>query len=231
MGLFWNTIRYNAKNYTDDGKSVKNHFWTKGSVMAAVINTKCNFHCSYCPMFLTDNKYPKFKECSLDEWKEFFYKYPDWLSLIFVTGGEPSLLEWIGDLVNFLTERNHHVCLFSNMHKPENLIKIEKSFKFVLIPTFHPEYEDKKVFEEKVNYLKRFFRVAPQEMEEKKEMPFTKFKQKFRNEWWYNENFLPHANPETPRNKLMSFGCHYAYMIGKDERLNRQKSLIIKAVK
>ena len=72
MGLYWSTLRLNRKNYSDKKEKKKSKFWHKGTDLAAVLTTRCNLHCDYCPMFFYDNKYPKFKESTLEEWKEFF---------------------------------------------------------------------------------------------------------------------------------------------------------------
>lgn len=215
MHLYWNTLRYNRKNFTDEGKSLKNRFWHKGMCLAAVLTARCNFHCSYCPMFLSDKKYPRFDECTLEDWINYFTKFPEWLSQIFITGGEPTLLPWLADLINFLTRRGHHVCLFSNLAIVENLFRIEKTFKFVLIPTFHPEYDSAERFKFAMKRLEGRFRILPQEMESEHKLDITRHKDKFKDQWWYDENFLIHVPPDAPRTGKLFFGCHRAYMEGK----------------
>ena len=219
MGLYWNTLRQHKKNFTDEGKKVKNYWFTKGISMAAILTGRCNLHCSYCPMFLTDDKYPygKQQECTLEEWKEYFERFPEWISQIFLTGGEPTILPWISDLINFLTDRGHHVILFSNLLKPENLYGVKKTFKFVLIPTFHQNDDDPERFKAAVKKLKENtkFRIMAQEMEKKHKLSFTIHKEKFRDEWWYNENYLIHVAPDAPKTGKLYFGCHRAYLDGK----------------
>ena len=74
MGLYWNTLRMAKRNF-DSGtmKRKRSRWWTKGIELAAVITTRCNLHCEYCPMFYSDKKgtfdgkYPRYKELSLEE--------------------------------------------------------------------------------------------------------------------------------------------------------------------
>lgn len=218
MGLYWNTLRLNRKNFTDQGAKRKNRWWHKGTELAVILTTKCNLHCDYCPMFLTDNKYPRFNDCTLEEWKDYFEKYPEWISQIFLTGGETSLVPYIAELTNWLVGRGHHVIIFSNLKKPEAFYAIKKSFRFVLIPTFHQHDDDKERFIEAYNKLKKNtkFRIRVQEMETAKLLDFSHHKDKFRNEWWYQENFLYHVSPDAPRTGRMFFGCNRAYLDGKN---------------
>ena len=184
MGLYWNTLRLNNKNFTDQGKRKKNYWWQKGTELAVILTGKCNLHCSYCPMFLTDNKYPKFKDCILDEWKKFFEEYPEWISQIFLTGGETSFVPYIAELTNWLVDRGHHVIIFSNLAKPEAFYPIKKSFRFVLIPTFHQNNDTVERFTEAYYKLKKNtkFRIMVQEMETEHKLPFSRHKDKFKDD-------------------------------------------------
>ena len=79
---YWNTLRMSARNFhagENEGEFQrhKNHWWTKGIEIAAVVTGRCNLHCNYCPMFYGkeekwDGKYPykKEDECTFEEWKE-----------------------------------------------------------------------------------------------------------------------------------------------------------------
>jgi len=216
LGLYWNTLRLNRKNYTDQGKKKNNRWFHKGTELAVVLTGKCNLHCDYCPMFLTDKKYPKYKDATLEEWKDYFEKYPEWLSQIFLTGGETSLVPYIAELTNWLVDRGHHVIIFSNLKKPEAFYPIKKSFRFILIPTFHPT-DNKKRFTEAYNKLKQNtkFRIRVQEMEEKHTLDFSVHKDKFSDTWWYRENFLYHVAPDAPKTGRIFFGCNRAYLDGK----------------
>jgi len=204
---YWNTLRMSARNFHSgenegEAKLIKNHWWTKGIEIAVLPTTRCGLHCNYCPMYyapeekeeLWDGKYPRYEECTLEEWKEWFEKLPFWVSQVYITGGEPTKIDWIGDLVNWLVRKNHHVIMFSYLENPEVLYNIEmprfkyfpflkKSFLFVYYPTFHQhlvkeeDYNFKNPFGDDYNRFKSAleklrantdFRIIIKELEEDK---------------------------------------------------------------
>ena len=217
MGLYWHTLRFNKKNYHDQEKRKKNRWWNKGTDLAAVLTTRCNLHCDYCPMFFYDQKYPKFKESTLEEWKEFFEFYPDWISQIYLTGGEPTILPWLPELVNWLVDRGHHVILFSNLLKPETLYPIKKSFRFILYPTFHKGQDNPERYQEAVRKLKENtkFRIFSQEMSESHVFGWSKHKQLFTPEWYETYNKLYHVAPDGPKTHKVYLGCIRLYKDGQ----------------
>jgi organic radical activating enzyme len=215
MGLFWHTLKLNRKNLTDQGKRLKNKWWHRGSELVLVLLTKCNYHCSYCPMFLTDNKYPKFTTCGINEWKKFIEDYPEWLNLIYISGGEPSFVPWISEFTNWLVDRGHRVIIFSNMAVPQNFYGIKKHWRFILVPTFHPEYDTPEHFTKAYNDLKDRFRIIPQEMESEHKMSFTQHKEYFTVDWFKHDNYLFHVAPDGPRTGKIYLGCNRLYKDGK----------------
>lgn len=238
MLSYWNTLRMAKKNFDSDefnpNHKLKNHWWNKGIEVAAVVTTRCNLHCNYCPMFFGkdgewDGKYPRYEESTLEEWKEWFERFPFWISQIYLTGGEPSLLPWIGDLVNWLVDRGHHVILFSNLYKPENLFNIKKSFRFVYYPTFHQHLNQKPNFDKAFgddydrfkSSLKRLrantnFRIMIKELETETKFGGSYYKNYYTDNWFYNENALFHAPPNAPKTGMMYWGCVKTYQGGKN---------------
>lgn len=204
--LYWNTLRVHKKT----GK-----WFSKGTDIVCVLTTKCNLHCNYCPMFLTDPKYPRFDVCTLDEWKEFFENYPEWISQVYLSGGEPSKVSYLSELTNWLIDRGHHVIIFSNLETPEAFYGIKNHWRFVLVPTFHQYEDDKERFTKAYNKLKSRFRIVSQEMEDEHKLFFTKHKNFFNDEYWFKLNTHLHAMPDTPRTKKMYLGCNAGYIDGK----------------
>ena len=215
MGIYWHTLRFNRKNMTDDRKKIKNHWWDRGTDLAIVITTRCNLHCDYCPMFYGGNKYPKFKESTLEEWKEYFENYPEWINQIYITGGEPTLVSYLPELINWLIQRQHHVILFTNLSMPAGLTRIKNSWRFILIPTFHHS-DDKERYSVALNKLNDVgYRIMSQELEDKKTFSFSRHKTKFTQEWFNNFNKLYHINPDAPHSKKLYLGCVALYKDGK----------------
>jgi organic radical activating enzyme len=212
--LYWNTLRLNKK---------KGNVFTRGADLVCVITSKCQMHCTYCPMFLEDdslkegeaNKYPKFEVCSLDEWKSFIERYPEWISQIYISGGEPSFVPYVSELINWLIDRGHHVILFSNLGKPENLYGIKNHWRFVCIPTFHHGQDVRERFVEAYNKIKGRFRIMCKEMEETHWLDFSSHKNFYNDDFWFKFNTHLHAMPDSPRTKKLYLGCHSGYIDGK----------------
>lgn len=217
MGLYWWTLRLNRKNYSDKVEKRKSKSWHKGTDLAVVLTTRCNLHCDYCPMFFYDQKYPKFGESTLEEWKEFFEYYPDWISQIYLTGGETSIVPYIAELTNWLVDRGHHVIIFSNLLKPEAFFDIKPSFRFALYPTFH--HSDKKDrYEEAIAAVKSNnpnLKIYSQEMTKEHTFRFSKHKQLFTDKWFEQFNKLYHVAPDGPRTHKLYLGCVRLYKDGQ----------------
>ena len=215
MGIYWHTIRFNRKNMTDNRKKIKSRWWHRGTDLAIVLTTRCNLHCDYCPMFYGSNRYPRFKESTLEEWKEYFENYPEWISQIYITGGEPTLVPYLPDLINWLIERGHHVILFTNLLNSELLLFIKNSWRFILFPTYHHS-DDKDRYFTALNKLNDVgYRIISQELEDNKIFGFSKHKDKFTEEWFNNFNKLYHISPDAPHSKKMYLGCVALYKDGK----------------
>jgi hypothetical protein len=128
MGLYWNTLRINKK-YENVPIWIKR--FLRGASVNIITTTRCNLHCEECPMFLYGQ--PKnYPESTLEQWQTFFRRFPMWISQVYLSGGETSLYPHIVPLANWLIDRGHHVCLFSNLWKPEAFIGIKKHWFFIL---------------------------------------------------------------------------------------------------
>jgi len=216
MGAYWFTLRLSRKNYSDKVEKRKSKPWHKGTDLAVVLTTRCNLHCNYCPMFFYDDKYPKYGESTLAEWKEFFEYFPDWISQIYLTGGETSTVSYIAELTNWLVNRGHHVIIFSNLLKPEAFYNIKKSYRFILYPTFH--HTDKRErYEGAYNKLKlnTKFKIVSQEMVDKHTFKFSKHKKLFTPEWFEKFNKLYHVAPDGPKTHQLYLGCVRLYKDGQ----------------
>lgn len=221
--LFYKTMRFNRKNMTEWEGQKKNHWWTRGTELVVILTGRCSLHCSYCPMFITDDKYPyasKENECTFEEWKTWFEEFPEWISLIHLSGGEPTLIPYLSELTNWLINRGHRVTIFSNLHKPENLMGIKDHWRFILVPTFHyvegeKGYDNKERFEAAYNKVKGRFRISAQELQENAQLNFTKHKNFYSEEWFKYQNKLYHVAPDAPRTGKIFLGCDKAYQDGK----------------
>lgn len=214
LRLYWKCIRYNRESKNAyRTKLNRNRWWHKGLRLTLVITTRCNLHCDYCPMFLTDDKYPKFKESTLDEWKEYFENFPDWCSEVVISGGEPTIISYLPDLINWLMDRGHHVIVYTNLLKPETLYGVKDSFKFAILPTFH-HTDNAERYEEAYNKLKGRFRIVSQELENMK-LGFSFFKHLYTRRFFFENDNVFHIAPDAPRTKKLYLGANALYKDGK----------------
>lgn len=219
MSLYFNTLRLTRKN-RDDGRGQvygtlhKNRWWNKGIEIVAIMTGRCNLHCDYCPMFLSDNKYPygKKEECTLEEWKRFFEHFPEWIAQIFISGGEPSLLPWISELINWLVDRGHHVVVLSNLNNVENFYGVKKNFKLIFFPTYHKSANAEQ-YAKNVKLLKEKtgVEIRSQELEKKHRFLFSIHKKFYPPDWFKYWNAIPHFAPNAPRTLGVHLGCHGLY--------------------
>lgn len=97
----------------------------------------CNFHCAYCSVDMVKGKRPSTKGISIEEWKKKVEGFPIKIREIFISGGEPTLVKWIPEFVNWLLDEGYHVTVFSNLFNAEELLKIKKSYRFQIRTTYH----------------------------------------------------------------------------------------------
>ena len=118
----------------------------RGVSLTLLPTTRCNQHCHYCPMFLTNGlynsspEYPKYKESTFEEWKTWFEHYNEKEAPIFqveISGGEPSIYKELPELVNYLIERGKHVVIYTNLFKPETLNKIKPHYRLRFKCVYH----------------------------------------------------------------------------------------------
>jgi len=212
--LFWNTLRRTRRNYDNrERKFYKNNFLYKGITLVTILTTRCPLKCSYCPMALEGTKL-KFDECSLEEWKNYITYFPEWMSYVIVSGGEPTLVPYLSEYLNFLTGRGHHVMVFTTLWRPEAFYGVKKTFKLVVVPTFHRTQDTIERFENARKKLDGIVRVLPCEFGNN-EIDGSQHKEFFDDEFWYVRDNLLHTAPDTPRTKRLFHGCTPAYKSGK----------------
>jgi hypothetical protein len=203
MSLFWNTLKINNK---------QGGFYTRGTCLTITLNAECPIQCDYCPLLDGRTERPKFNNCDMSEWQEFIEGYPEWISLIAIAGGEPTLIPWIGDFINWLIGRGHHVILYSNLWKPwmiDGVVK--KSFLFYIQATFHHGDKPERFTDAYNRLTKNGYRVEAFELDyEPKILQFTKPKKFLTPEDGMKFKTL-HCSPDAPRTKIIYRGAEWLY--------------------
>jgi hypothetical protein len=203
---FWLTLRLVSK---------AGGWFTRGVRVCAVLSTRCPLKCSYCPMTIY-NPVKRFEECSFEEWKVYFQRFPHRISLVYLSGGETSLYKDIVPLTNWLIEKGHHVIIFSNLWKIENFQGIKPHWRLIFFPTYHAEQDNPDRYAFALSALGEKYNVYSTEFE--KDTLKTKdhsIKNFWSKEWFETCDDTLHLAPNTPRTLALYTGCVNLYKDGK----------------
>jgi hypothetical protein len=98
---------------------------------------KCNLNCSYCVAQLGGRGTPETPEYGIDNWKFFIKNYPRRIQQIGISGGEPTLISWMPEFVNWLLDEGYHVSLITNLCNWVDILKIKPSRYFKIVSACH----------------------------------------------------------------------------------------------
>jgi len=153
----------------------------------------------------------KYDECSVEEWKVFLDRFPSWISAMYISGGEPSLYKDIVPLINYLTDRGHHVLLQTNLFKPEAYIGIKPHKRLVFMATYQDEYENGNRFYEAADMLRdEGFLVITQQIGQYNKK-HSRIKEYFTEKWFKETDNSIMLEPSSPRTLRMWLGCVNMY--------------------
>lgn len=188
---------------------------SKGSRATVVTTTTCNLHCDYCPMFIY-GEVKKYEISTVEEWQRWFKRFPIKLSLLFVSGGEPSIYPHIVPLVNWLISQGYHIIIFTNLFKVDNFIGIKPHWRLLFMPTFHDvKGNSRERFNNSYRLLiEKGFQVSTQQLFENTGN-FWRTKEFFTPDWFKEEDDGFQFAPDTPRTLQIWSGCVNLY---KDDK-------------
>lgn len=98
----------------------------------------CNLDCGYCTLKFADGEMPVSDTMTLEEWKEVLGKqFPRPIKEVIISGGEPMLMPYFSDLVNWLLhDQKKFVCVFSNLMTTGGL-EVKPSVRYRIHATYH----------------------------------------------------------------------------------------------
>jgi len=126
--------------------------FTRGCAICLTLSTKCNLKCSYCPLLDNRDHYPHWDEYGLEDWQEYITKFPEWVALVSISGGEPTLVKWLPDFTNWLLNTGRKVTVFTNMFNPAPFQWIQVSSRLQIQATYH-KLDDRETFLENVKWV------------------------------------------------------------------------------
>lgn len=117
----------------------KTLMFRRGKMLNINLLYECNLSCAYCSLEIPTGIRPKAKRVGLDDWKNFITDFTSKNKIreVYVSGGEPSLVKYLPDLVNWLINKGFHISLFSNLYNTDKLLQIKKSYRFKIQATYH----------------------------------------------------------------------------------------------
>jgi len=126
------------------------------------LTRKCNLKCHYCNVWKSTSVYPDMKyynenEKDLEWWKKFFKDWHDYQPNTFfsILGGEPLIVPWLPDLVNYLNELGTLYTIITNCTLTKQLENLINNVKFIRgftasVDVIQGEYDDDRAYKSQI---------------------------------------------------------------------------------
>lgn len=106
----------------------------RGNKLMLFLNYKCNLNCSYCSLGYIGKRVES-TEIGLEEWKYIIRNFPIRLREIRISGGEPMLMPYYSELINWLLDRGLYVMVFTNLSVVK--LDVKKTDRLIYAATYH----------------------------------------------------------------------------------------------
>lgn len=126
------------KNYRRLWKYGILHRIKSGMIVGIMPTFRCNYKCSYCTTRFNGNQ-PQANEVSLKDWIYTFDNFPNKIKEVVISGGEPTLVPYCAELINYLTDKHIQVAIFTNLSN-DILFDVRPSVYFRIGATYHQQY-------------------------------------------------------------------------------------------
>jgi organic radical activating enzyme len=214
---WWLKLCVNPQGGNFGGKAGR---FTRGAAVTLSLSTKCNLSCQYCPNVDFRKTYPRWDECSMEEWQEYIEKFPEFISLVLISGGEPTLIKWVPKFTNWLISTGRKVVIFTNLAIPEKFKDIKPSSRLQVQSTFHhkdDKYRFTDAYEKVLSYGHKVDAVEvgnePKVLSFTHQKPFitpeTASSGYFPDGTVYARQF--HAPPDAPKTRAVYCGAEWTY--------------------
>lgn len=122
----------------------------RGITIGISLTFNCNYHCHYCTLRMGNLRHET--HLSLQDWKLIIATFPVRIKEIFITGGEPTIMPYFSDLVNWITDRRTLVTIFTNLY---NLTDNLNPSPYLRINATYHHHVDEIDFRHNYNEMKR----------------------------------------------------------------------------
>ena len=202
--LYWKLLRIHKKT---------GNWFTRGASVCTILTMRCPLKCDQCPMYMYNGKVKKYEESTFEEWKGFYKRFPQWIHQVYLSGGEPTLYKDFAKLANWLLSQGKHVCVFSNLWRPEAFLDIKPSWRFVVYSTFHGVDKWDR-YCKALDLVRTKHRVLCREFEDEERVAHGSIvTKKYTRDWFLNRDDTIHLPPDAPRSLQMFVGCAGLYKL------------------
>ena len=106
----------------------------RGNKLMLFLTYRCNLDCEYCSLRYIGPRVES-TEIGLEDWKYIICNFPIRLREIRICGGEPLVMPYYSELVNWLIDRGLYVMVFTNL----SVVKLDviRSDQLIYDATFH----------------------------------------------------------------------------------------------
>jgi len=128
-------MNWNYNRFKTYGKSL---WFRKGRSILVNLTFRCNLSCEYCNMILTTGKI-QMHDHDLEFWKA---KIENFTTIhktkeVMVSGGEPTLIPWLPEFLQWLLDKGFHVLVLSNGFKVERLLEVKPHYRLQYSFSYH----------------------------------------------------------------------------------------------
>lgn len=120
------------------GKTLR---FKRGITLQISLLYSCNLFCEYCSLEMPTGIRPTAKQATLEEWKSYIKNFPTKIKEVFVSGGEPTLVKWLPEFLQWLLDEGYHVTVFTNLYNPM-LLMVKDSYRYQIFATYHKPPKD-----------------------------------------------------------------------------------------
>jgi len=106
----------------------------RGTKLMLFLNFNCNLKCEYCSLGYIGKRVES-KTIELDDWKYLIESFPLKLREIRISGGEPMLMPYYAELINWLLDRGLYVMVFTNLTILN--LDVKPSGRLIYSTTYH----------------------------------------------------------------------------------------------
>lgn len=147
----------------------------RGFRVQLFLTFKCNLDCGYCTLKFADGEMPVSETMQLEDWQHVITDhFPHKIREVVLTGGEPMILPYYSELVNWMLSRGLFVTVYSNLMTSGGL-KVNPSYRYRIASTYHHSASKEK-FEKMLEKYREKYRVDIEEIGDTKKIEASHLK-------------------------------------------------------